>query len=938
MFIGYVNVAVLSVTLGLPASHRASNRDLPGIVVAQETPENLPTPPPARRFPARETGRPTPVPPPAATATPPGGQVSPTTGRPVGSPVNPGITNPQPVQPGATPTITPPPTPPPPTPGTSVINAQPSGQANVEVADTKCKPMPRNKRTTFEFAKAEVLDVVKAISKITCQNFIIPEKIKSQKVTILSPSTITPAEAYQVFLTALEVNGITIARSGKFYKLLESKEAIKSSIPTCVGPDEDCPKYSDQMVTIILPLRYVDGAQTVAILKSLASKDAEISHFAPSNALIMSEYAQNLARIRRVLDSLDVPGFDDELQIVAVQYAAASEISEKLTQIFDVQGKGARAAGSAPPAGTRPTPAPAPQPGATSTGGAESSSDADVQISKIVPDDRTSQIIIKANRRSFEAIKKLIAKLDVPLKDAEHGRVHVHYLENASAEDLASTLSSLAQGSSKKPTGKGAPSPAGGAQPTSSGADGAVLFEGEVKITADKPTNSLIIVASGHDFRSIKRLIEELDRPRRQVYVEAAVLEITVNNDNSRNIDWHTPVRFSENDLGPLGGKGTVGFIQSAEAGAPAGSHVSPTIGALSSPTALLGVAAGSVAGIVGKGITIPVGDSKVTIPSFGVILKWLQTTSNAQILSTPHILTTDNEEASIEVGKKIPFQRGTSVPLGANLGGLAGAAGATGQTGANALAGLGNFGNLFSAIDRVDVSLKLKLTPQINERDKIKLEIDQQIEDLVSVDEATRQPITANRSAKTTVVVDDQQTIVIGGLIRDNTVESESKIPVLGDLPLLGVLFRSHSKKVEKVNLLLVLTPYIIRDATDFQHIFEKKLDEYERFAEAYYGDLPEYRARVDYRRKSGPLARLSQTIHQQKERVENGGSGGTSEILVGPEAGTEKSGGKDSATDSEIKGEVILVPPNTDAAPALQNAPPSPADENPPANEGEP
>nr|ADD93369.1 type II and III secretion system protein [uncultured marine bacterium MedDCM-OCT-S01-C143] len=396
------------------------------------------------------------------------------------------------------------------------------------------------------------------------------------------------------------------------------------------------------------------------------------------------------------------------------------------------------------------------------------------------------------------------------------------------------------------------------------------MFQGEVKVTADKATNALIIMASGEDYRSMRRLIEKLDVPRTQVYVEAAILEVTVTDKGQRGLDWHSPFGVSDSGIGGVdsGSVGNLGFIQSATSSG----GVSPTLGALAAPESLLTVAGGSLGGIVGEGVSIPIGDSTLTLPAFGVILKWLETSSTANILSTPHILTTDNEEASIEVGQKIPFRRGTSIPA---------AAGALGGLGGGSLGGLGS---LFSSTDRIDVSLKLTLTPHVNERNKVRLDIDQQIEDVAGIDEATGQPITAKRSAKTVVVVDDQQTIVLGGLIRDRVSEGESKIPVLGDLPLIGWMFRQHTKDVEKVNLLLVLTPYVVRSQQDFQRIFERKMNEYEAFAEEYYGHLKAYRAHIDYGRKIGPLAQLGKAVRREWSRIENGGNG-VGEVLVQPQ-----------------------------------------------------
>lgn len=734
--------------------------------------------------------------------------------------------------------------------------------------DTKINYTQRQRqgKFSFDFSKAEIVDIVKAISDMTRRNFIIPEKLKSERLTILSPTPVTAAEAYQVFLTALEVNGITIVRKGKFYKLVESDDAVKQPIPTCVGPDDECPEYSDRMITMVLHPENIDATEVDNIIKALISRDGEITVFQPTNTLIVSEYAPNLARVRRIIESLDVGGFQDELQIVRVKYATAAEIADKLTQVFDVQGRGKSS-----------------RRGRRRKKGSEEEQ-AQVQISKIVADERTNQIVIKANPKSFEAIRGLIAKLDIPISQAEEGRVHVYYLENAKAEELASTLSNLTENAS----------PAGNRRnrnKNKQGASAATLFEGEMQISADKATNSLIVVSSGRDFRALKRIIEQLDVPRKQVYVEAAFLEVTVTGDSEYGTDWHTPVRFSEDDLGFLGedisGRAdeTFGFIKSAQSG--------NTI----DPQGLLNAVGGAIVGLVGAPINLPFAGGELNIPSFAVLLRALQSSSNARVLSTPHILTTDNEEASIEVGQRIPFRRGTSIPAGGGFPGVGGAAG--GAAGAQNLQALSGFGSLFSATDRIDVSLKLSLTPHINERNQISLELEQQIEDVVGRDEQTQQPITANRSAKTTIMVRDQQTVVIGGLMRDRERESESKIPILGDLPLLGWLFKTRSTETEKVNLILVLTPYIIRSQTDFQRIFERKMQQYERFAAEYYGNLPEYRAHIDYSRKNGPLAQMVRTVKTEKEKLENGGRGDGSDVLIQP---AEPSGAK-SDSNGEAK-----------------------------------
>jgi general secretion pathway protein D len=762
------------------------------------------------------------------------------------------------------------------------------GQVTVQPSQSAAPadPLRRNKtaKFTFEFSKAEVLDVVKAISDMTGQNFIIPEKIKGQRITIISPTRITGAEAYRVFYTALAANGISLVRSGKFLKLSDAKESIKDTVPTCIDNDPGCMLQHEQMVTLLLHLHYSDVGQINAVARSLLGRDGDIAVFAPSNALIISEYSPNLRRIRRIIEALDVPGTGDSLQMLQLHYSTAADMVEKVTQIYEVQAKGAAPQNRPPGRPGMPMPGMPHQVLPTGNGQTD---EGEVRISKIIADDRTNQLIIKASPPSFEAVKNLVAKLDVPISDTEQGRVHVYYLENAKAEDLASTLSALASGAptSSKAKAGGAPAPGSGAaaQSTSRPADGGStsgLFEGEVKVTADKATNSLLIMSSGHDYRAVRGLIERLDRPRRQVYVEAAIMEVDLEDDESVGLNWHMPLNLPGNKLfgQPLEPQGS--FLQLAESA----KSPSPTITALTSAQTLLSATGGALGGVFGNVVNFNLGDgTPFRLPTFGIILKWLETSSNVNILSTPHLLTTDNEQAHIEVGQKVPFNTGL---FGGLSGGLASAGGAAG----GALSGLGGVGALSAlgggSVQRIDVSLKLTLTPQINEHNKIRLEVEQSVEDLTGESLSNATPTTSHRSLKTVIVAEDQQTVVLGGLMRDRNSDSETKLPFFGDLPLLGYLFKKRNEKVQKVNLLLVLTPYIINSQGDFQRIFERKLQEHEEFSAQYYGHRKEYRAHIDYSKKGGPLSWMIKTLRRERGKYENGGTGDGTEVMVGPGA----------------------------------------------------
>ncbi len=735
----------------------------------------------------------------------------------------------------------------------------------------------------FDFNKAAVEDVIKAISDITRRNFIVPEKIKGQKITILCPTQVTAYEAYQAFLSALEINNLTLVRSGKFYKLTSSKEAIKSPIPTYYDDAKNVP-WTDSLVTILLQLKYVDAQNISNIIKGMVSSDGSMTVFQPTNTLILSDYGNNIHRIKSIIDTLDQAGGREELQIIPIENGIASEVAEKIKQIYDVDKKPASNSGNSK----------------NSNKPAEDSVGSSVNISKIIPDDRTNQLFILAGHDSFAPIMDIVSKLDVQLTEDE-GQIRVHYLKNATAEDVANTLSSLAQGRSNSGNNKKA------ANNKKGPADSAALFEGEVKITADKATNSLVIVSSARDYKSLKKVIEQLDRPRLQVFIEAAIMEVTVGKNNQFGTGWHSGIPFDKGSGNKNLSQG-IGFIQSSS------NSTMTAITSASGVADLFNIFGGAIGGVLGEMFTGTIGGTSVTIPSIGVVLKALENDTNSNILSTPHITVTDNEEAEIEVGQKIPFQEGYGSTLN-NLAGLS----------SSASSALSAYAGLYSRTDRIDVSLKLSLTPHINEFGKVRLEVDLSIEDLIGKDEATGQPMTATRKTKTVITPDDQQTMVIGGLIRERYRESESKIPLLGNIPIFGWLFKTRSWEKEKVSLLIILTPYIIRDKSDMEAIAKRKLLEHQRFEKMFYGGSQDYRPYVNYARKNGMAATLLAEIENEMKRIENGGEGNGEETLIMPEMETaefsEMTEEVHGAKADEGAGEVEQAPSET-SQPATSEA----------------
>lgn len=736
------------------------------------------------------------------------------------------------------------------------------------------KSLKSKGRFMLDFDKVDIDKLVQTISDMTGKLFILPDNIRG-KITIIGPEHgkvgVTAEEAYAAFLSALDSNGLTLYPTGKYMKIVEKRAGKQSNIPTMLEEGEPY-TLNEQMMTKLFRLNYVEAEPVRAVIQQLVSRDGDTIAF-PPDAIIVNDIGLNMHRLERIIARLDQPASSNEIRVVQIQYAAATDVAEKIRSVFEEKQRQPGQRSGAAIAGRRPNPkAPAAAPSAGSAN-AKSSEDP-ASLSQLIADERTNKLIIVANDKAFERIEMLLTHLDTPVPG--EGQVHVYYLENANAEELASTLASLTQGINR-PSGPRPPTPpAGAAKGTPTVAD---LFSGEMKITADKGTNSLVIVANNTDYRNLVKVIEQLDIARRQVFVEAVIMEVNLKNTNDFGISLH----------------GGAPASLDGEAGDESVAVLGSQIGNSRSLSGILSLAqlGGFLAGLQG-----PLLES-FPIPAFSIVMQALQKSSDVNVLSTPHILTSDNEEAEITVGQNVPFQAGvTSSLLGSGLGSTA--AGAAGLNSA-ALGGLlGGYGGLIAPIQRTNVELKLKIKPQINESDFIRLQIEEQTEEIAERDPQLG-PTTAKRSAKTTIVARDQQTVVIGGLIQERTVKSVEKTPLLGDIPVVGRLFRSTSTEKMKTNLLLFLTPYIVRDQADFRRIFERKLKERQEFVEQFYGRQPGYNVPIDYARKAGPLATMFKAQEESKRKAENGGPGAPDEKLILPSARPSRGGTEGSEGGAE-------------------------------------
>lgn len=676
---------------------------------------------------------------------------------------------------------------------------------------------------TLNAVDQDIRDLIKQIGKMTKKNFLIDPQVRG-KVTIVSEKRMTEEEAYQAFLSALEVNGYTVLQApGNLVKIIPTKGMLQRPLPIYKS---DSPN-TDAYITRLVQLRNISALEMSSAIKDLVSKEGNLFAYPATNTLIITDTGSNITRLLNIMKELDQEGPSESVQIIPLKYASASDVASKITELYETGGGAAAATRTAT---RRPTRA---------TRGAVSSPELEETpyISKVVADERTNSVILLASKRAVAKVRQLVAQLDRKLEEGAQGKIHVHYLKHADAKEIAEVLSSLASGSgsaaSRQSAAARSQAAARDANQSAAPISAVAEFEGGLKIAADENTNALIITATAKDYKTLSdEVIDKLDIPRKQVYVEVVIMELTVGNNRDVGVSGH----------------GLGGISIGGQAASLFGSSLG---GALSlSPSALTGLAAG----VISQGTsTVPIdfGNGNVQdveIPNFGAVLTAIQSDNNVNVLSTPNLLTMDNEEAEIIVGGEQPFPAGTT---------------------------LSTTGSETFNITRENVGLTLKLTPQVNEGDTVKLKIKQEVSSVVPSDSeavlTSLGPSTTKRSVETMVAAKDQQTIVIGGLINDRVVMNTTKVPFLGDIPILGHLFKRKQVVKDKTNLLVFLRPYIIRDTKDFLKILQKKVEERNMFIDQNYGSRQRKVIRQSIRTHSSDLLEFRKQIQEQEWDFKN-------------------------------------------------------------------
>lgn len=599
---------------------------------------------------------------------------------------------------------------------------------------------------TIDFDNVDIAIFIKYISELTGKNFIIDKGVKGS-VTIISPTKISEEEAYKVFESVLEVNGFATVPSGSVVKVVPAIEARTKNIAT--GLLQESGEPDDKIVTQLIPLKYADPEELKKVFSPLVSKNSVVISYPPTGMLIITDVLSNINRLLKIIKEIDVTGADEEISVILMKYASASEVGKSLSSVFPGTGKRtAKTISGGPP--TKPAEGPP-------TGPAFES------LVKIIPDERINALIVLATKEDTAEIRNLIELLDREVPRGE-GNIQVYYLQNAIAEDLAAVLTAI---------------PAKGSEPGRVPSVSDPVISKDVQIVADKSTNSLVITAKKADYLVLEDVIKKLDIPRRMVYIEALIMEVKVEKEFKLGVEMR-----ALNNL--TGGKDAV-------IGGFAGQTGYTNIAGLQGDTPTLPT--GFSLGVIGEIIQV----NNNYFPTLGALIQAYKSDNDVEIIATPQIMTTDNEEAEIKVGENVPYiTREEQSSSGLN----------------------------YSTYEYKDVGVTLKLTPQINQEGVVRLNIFQEVVKLAEGSVEFR-PTTLKRSAQTTVIVKDKNTVVIGGLIDETLNDGYYKVPLLGDIPVLGYLFKSTTKKQNKTNLFIFITPHIISNPAEAANFFESKKEE---------------------------------------------------------------------------------------------------------------
>lgn len=636
----------------------------------------------------------------------------------------------------------------------------------------------------------EIKDIIRAVALWTGKNVILGKGVNG-KVQMISPRKVTKEEAYQAFLSALNVLNLTTVETGKVIKIMPTRNALKDNLRIYQGTSW-APR-TDKLITQIVPLRYIDAKQIQTTLSRIVSTNSMIAYEA-TNTLIISDTGYKVRRILQIVELLDVAGQQPQVVLVPIRYGDAKSIASKVSDILKASsGRSSRRR--------------------RSSKSRRRSSSADYRTYKVSVDERSNSVVIFGPPRTIEDVKDLVKKFDFPVEDpANQAAIRVRFLDYADAKKLATTLSSLAQGGNSRATSRRRTigtrrtrsSSRRSTKNTNTPPPVADLGD-NVKITADESSNALLITGSRSAYEAINNIIRKLDRRRAQVYVEADILDVNLSNE----INFGTSI---------IAGSGNGNSIQTygwqGEGIAPLTAVGNESSESLSDAQKL------QIASALGRDFTIGVLSGSVNVPGIGEIrpgalITMLKADGNTRVLSSPHLLTSNNEEASIVVGETLFFKSAqTSAAIGAGA---------------------------VEKVEKEDADLNVTMKPNISHSGNyVTMKLDIEANE-GSIDPSSSLPNINKRKSSQLVTVRNGQTAVISGLVKRREQERYQKIPLLGDIPILGWLFRNSTIAKSTTSLMIFITPYVVYGANDLAAIYRKKVEERDEMMLAAFGDDPE-------------------------------------------------------------------------------------------------
>ena len=653
----------------------------------------------------------------------------------------------------------------------SVDPVQKGAAATKEATPPLSAAVPHGKElVSIDFPNGVNLsDIIKTIGTWTGKNFVLGQGVSGgAKISIISQEPVTKEEAYQAFLSALNISGFTTVDAGKIVKILPITNAKSSSIKTYYG--ENWAPATDEIINHVVPLRYIDVNIVVQQLRPLLGL-TQYAQFSTTNSLILTDTGNRIRRILEIIKLLDDKTSQSQVSIVPINYTDAKDMSQKVTEIF----------------GSR---------GGTS-----------IALQKALIDERTNSIILVGPAHTLDDIVRFIQRIDKPsINQTAQALIRVRPLDYADAEKLAATLQALTQNTNIKKDASALPKPPflpglpGAPQmqaPTPQQGQASATDISGAKVTADKSTNSLIIQGSSAAYNELDTIITELDKKLDQVYIEANMIDINADS----GLDWAPAA---------LGGGTTPNGLT-----IPFGFRPDQAVGFTSSLGASSATATSAFSAANGKTVlgilsnkTVEIGGIKLTP---GALIYALKTNSNSNVLQTPSMMVSDNQEANFESTDEFNKLVYTPNPTGV--------------------------GNVQSPQKYTAVT-SLKVTPQISRADTVNLKINVQNDNVEDAGGDNVPPRILKRTALSVVTVHDGQTTVLGGLIKNGISRSETKVPLLGDIPILGWLFKTVKRDKLKQSLSILITPHIVRDANDLAKIYDQSIKARDDYLKAFYGD----------------------------------------------------------------------------------------------------